>query len=89
MNEFLPIGFDSYVNLVNVRLICSMDQDRLRRELRRRQIEKSSEKFWDACSGKPMRSVLLLNDGTFITSALNADTLIKRKNELSNGGISR
>lgn len=86
MNEFLPIGFDSYVNLKNVKLICAMESDKLRRELNKRQIERSSEKFWDACCGKPMRSVLLLNDGTFITSALNADTLIKRKNELSNGG---
>ncbi len=86
MNEFLPIGFDSYVNLKNVKLICTMESDKLRRELNKRQIEKSSEKFWDACSGKPMKSVLLLTDGTFVTSALNAETLIKRKNELSNGG---
>lgn len=89
MNDFLPIGFDSYVNLNKVKFICAMEPDKLRREMKRRQIEKGSDKYWDACSGKPMKSVLLLSDGMLIVSALGADTLIKRISELNNGGTSK
>ena len=86
MNDFLLIGFDSYVNLNNVKLICTMEPEKLRREMKRRQIEKGSDKYWDASNGKPMKSILLLNDGMLIISALGADTLIKRISELNNGG---
>ena len=89
MNDFLAIGFDSYVNLNHVKLICTMESDKLRREMKRRQIEKGSDKYWDACSGKPMKSVILMNDGMLILSALGADTLVKRISELNNGGISK
>ena len=86
MNDFLAIGFDSFVSLNKVVLICAMDSERLRRELKRRSIDKGSEKFFDACSGKKVKSAIILDDGMLVVSALGADTLIKRKNELYNGG---
>jgi len=86
MNEFLHIGFDSYVNVRKVILITEMDSAKLRREMAKREIEKNSSKYWNASAGKEIKSVLLCDDGMFIASALGADTLIKRFNEMKKGG---
>lgn len=43
-------------------------------------------KYWNASAGKEIKSVLLCDDGMFVASALGADTLIKRFNEMKKGG---
>lgn len=86
MNDFLNIGFGSYVNIGKIRLITQVDPERLRRELKKRQIEKSSPHFWDASGGKGIKSLLMLEDGMIIVSAINADTLNKRNTDTTNGG---
>ena len=86
MNEVLHIGFDSYVNVNKVILIAEMDSAKLRREMTKRELEKNSPKFWNACGAKEIKSVVLCDDGMLITSALGADTLIKRFNEMKKGG---
>lgn len=82
MNEFLHIGFDSYVSVSKIRIIASMDADKLRREMSKRNIDKNSSMFWNSGGSKEMKTVILCDDGMLITSALNADTLIKRLNEM-------
>lgn len=86
MNEFLHIGFDSYVNVSKVILIAEMDSHKLRREMVKRGIDKASPNFWNAGGAKEIKSVIWCDDGTLITSALATDTLIKRFSELKNGG---
>jgi len=86
MNEFLAIGFDAYVNLGKVRVISPTDPDKLRREMKKRNMEKSSPSFWDTSNGKGVKSLLVLDDGFLVTSALGTDTLFKRFNDYKNGG---
>lgn len=86
MNDFLSIGLGSYVNIGKIRLITQADAEKLRRELKKRQIEKSSSCFWDASGGKGIKSMLMLDDGMIIVSAINADTLNRRNTDLTNGG---
>lgn len=80
MNEMLHIGFDTYVNLNKIKLISATDSEKLRRELKRRGIDKSSELLWDAANGKEIKSAVLLDDGMIIASAVNSETLFKRIN---------
>lgn len=88
MNEFLHIGFDSYVNVSKVILIADMDSAKLRREMTKRDLDKNSPKYWNAGGAKELKSVILCDDGLLISSALGADTLVKRFNEMRKGGQS-
>lgn len=86
MNEFLHIGYDCYVNLSKVILITEMDSPKLRRELQRRELDKNSDKYWNAAGAKEVKSVIFCDDGLLISSTINAVTLIKRINEMKKGG---
>jgi len=86
MNEFLHIGFDSYVNVSKVLFIFSADAERVNRELKRRVIEKNSSTFWDSAPRKETKSLIIMEGGTLIASAVSTETLVKRFQELKNGG---
>ncbi len=86
MSEFLHIGFDSYVEVSKILIIVPADRDRLHRELKKRNVEKNSEAFWNACGGKEAKSLLILEGGRYVASAINPQTLAKRSNE-ERGGI--
>lgn len=88
MAEFLHIGFESYVNIQKVKMIVMTDTTRLRKELQRRKLEKTSAQFFDAAKGKSPKSFLLLDDGMIVVSGIAADTLNKRINEMNMGGKS-
>lgn len=85
MNRFLHIGFDSYVDSEKIVLISACDTDKIRREMKKREINKNSMNFWNACGGKEMRSVILMTDGMIVTSSINADTLVNRYGEMVKG----
>lgn len=88
MAEFLHIGFESYVNIQKVKMIVMTDTTKLRKELQRRKLEKTSAQFFDAAKGKSPKSFLLLDDGMIVVSGIAADTLNKRINEMNMGGKS-
>lgn len=87
MNRFLHIGFDSYVDSEKIVLIAACDIDKIRREMKKREINKNSLNFWNACGGKEMRSVILMTDGMLVTTSLNPDTLVGRYEEMIQGGF--
>ena len=85
MNELLHIGFGAYITMCKVILITDMDAAKLKRELEKRGIDKASSKFWNAAGAKEISSVILCDDGMWVTSALGADTLYKRFKEIKGG----
>lgn len=89
MNKFLHIGFETYIDSEKIILISACDIDKLRREMKKREIDKNSPKYWNATGGKETRSVILMNDGMVVTSALNADTLVGRYEDMIRGGGGR
>lgn len=86
MNELLHIGFDSYINVRKIVLITEMDAAKLRREMTKRDLDKNSAKFWNAGGAKEIKSAIICDDGMLVTSAIGADTLYKRFNEMRKGG---
>lgn len=86
MNEFLHVGFDAFINVAKIRLIAPIDADKLRREMKRREIDKGSVLFWNAAAGKETKSVILLDDGMLVASGVSSETLVKRFNEIVRGG---
>ena len=55
--------------------------------MKKREINKNSLSFWNACGGKEMRSVILMTDGMLVTTSLNPDTLVGRYEEMIQGGF--
>ena len=82
MNEFLHVGFDAFINVAKIRLIAPIDADKLRREMKRREIDKGSVLFWNTAAGKETKSVILLDDGMLVASGVSSETLVKRFNEI-------
>lgn len=89
MNKFLNIGFDAFINTEKIILISSGDSEKIRREMKKRDIDKNSSKYWNACGGKEMKSVILMDDGMVVTSAVKSDTLASRYEVMVKGGCPR
>lgn len=81
MIEFLHIGFDSYISAGKIKMIYQADSVKIKKELQRRKLDKSSPFFCDASSGKEPKALLLLDDGMLVVSAIAAETLVKRISE--------
>lgn len=80
------MGFDAFINVAKIRLIAPIDADKLRREMKRREIDKGSVLFWNTAAGKETKSVILLDDGMLVASGVSSETLVKRFNEIVRGG---
>lgn len=86
MNEFLHVGFDAYVNVAKIRIIVPADAEKVRRELKKREIDKNSTLFWNTAPGRDPKSLIIFTDGMFVASAVSAETLVKRYMEMKKGG---
>jgi regulator of extracellular matrix RemA (YlzA/DUF370 family) len=77
MKEFpvLPVGFKNYVLAEHVIAIVASDSSPIRRLI---QTMKDTEKLVDATQGKRVRSVLFMNSGHIVLSALSREVLVKR-----------
>lgn len=73
--QFAHIGMNHIVQ--TTRVLCVMKPNT---KTARRYIERAKERgqFIDATLGRPYRSVLLLDDGTIVTSCIKPLTLMKR-----------
>lgn len=88
MFEFLNVGYDVYINISKIRIIAPITATKLRKELKRRELDRSSPQCFDATYGKESRAIIILDDGGIIISATNAETLAKRNTKTQNGGHS-
>lgn len=85
MSNFLNVGFEFFVNSEKIRTIAQCNADKLRREIKKRQIDKTAMTYADATNGKEVRSMIVLDDNSIVVSALAAETLIKRNIEINGG----
>ncbi len=86
MIEFLNVGFEAYVNMSKIRIVAPTTAVKLRRDLKKRNLDRSSPQCFDATNGKEVKSIILLDDGSFVLSAINAETLAKRNTKSQIGG---
>ncbi|RMG23862.1 MAG: DUF370 domain-containing protein [Armatimonadetes bacterium] len=77
MKEFpvLPVGFKNYVLADHVIAIIASDSSPVRRLI---QLMKDTEKLVDASQGKKVRSVIFMDSGHVVLSALSREVLVKR-----------
>ncbi len=84
MNRFVHVGFECYVEVSKIVIILPLEKDKLWRELKKRDVDKNSDAFWNACGGKEAKSLLCLTNGVYVASAINTQTLARRINEQTN-----
>ena len=79
----LLVGFENYIPVSRITGILAYSSSRLKQEVAER--KKSSDgksRIFDCTKGKTIKSVITLDDGTYVLSAVHTDTLAKRLNSL-------
>lgn len=84
MNEMLNIGNGAFVNADKIKFIMQADADKVRRIMKRHNIDKTSDKYWDTVGDKEIKSFMVLDNGTVVVSMVNAHILAKRLNSNTN-----
>ena len=73
--RLLSIGFDNFVVADRVTAVLGCQSAPLRRMI---QEYRANSRLVDATQGRRMRSLLLLDSGYLVTSALTPETLVRR-----------
>ena len=79
-SNFINIGNKSFVDASKVKYIISADHGKVARLLNKYGIKRDDIRVFDTTSNKETRSFLVLDDGTFGISSVNANTLCDRAN---------
>ncbi len=79
MAELINIGFGNLVNTEKIAAIVTPDSAPAKRLVQR---SRQKESVVDATQGRKTRSILILEQGTIVLSALGPDTLAGRFHEL-------
>ena len=77
-SNFINIGNKVFIDANKVKFIMSADSDRVRKVLAKRKLTRTSDEVFDGTSDKETRSLLILDDGSFCISSVNATILVKR-----------
>lgn len=78
MSRMVLLVNSIYVDFGKVKAIIPADADKVRRYIKRKGIDKNSEKFLDLSSEKEIKSMMIFDDGSVAVSSQLVNTLIKR-----------
>ena len=81
-NNFINIGNQTFVDACKIKYIVSADHGKVARLLNKYGIKRDDIRVFDTTSNKETRSFLVLDDGTFGISSVNANTLCDRANSV-------
>lgn len=82
--SMLLVGFDNYVPITRVTGVYAFNTSRLKQEVanRRKRPETYSLPLFDCTKGKTIKTVITLDDGTYVLSPVQPETIVKRLNTL-------
>ena len=81
------LGFDHYVPIEKIKVILPYESTRVKKDIVALREEAGTGKLIDATKHKPIKTVVVLDDGTFILCTYTAETLAKRYKETQGGTI--
>jgi regulator of extracellular matrix RemA (YlzA/DUF370 family) len=81
------LGFDHYVPIEKIKVILPYESTRVKKDIIALREEAGTGKLIDATKHKPIKTVVVLDDGTFILCTYTAETLAKRYKETQGGNI--
>lgn len=76
-----------YVPIEKIKVILPYESTRVKKDIVALREEAGSGKLIDATKHKPIKTVVVLDDGTFILCTYTAETLAKRYKETQGGNI--
>lgn len=82
-DKFINIGNKVFVNVDKVKYIVSADAEKVRRELAKRNLMRSSKGVFDGTSAKETRAMLIFDDDSIGISCVSATVLSGRANVLA------
>ena len=79
-SNFINIGNQNFVDACKIKYIVSADYNKVARLLSKYGVKRDDPRVFDATSNKETRSFLILDDGTFGITSVNAKVLRNRAN---------
>ncbi len=79
-SNFINIGNKNYLDACKIKYIVSADYNKVARLLGKYGVKRDDPSVFDATSNKETRSFLILDDGTFGITSVNAKVLRNRAN---------
>lgn len=76
--KFINIGNKNFTNVDKIKNIVAADADKVRRFLKKHNLDRSSMKVTDATGEREVRSMLLLDDDSVTLSSVSSVALSKR-----------
>ena len=76
--KFINIGNKNFTNFDKIKNIIAADADKVRRFLKKHNLDRSSMKVTDATGEREVRSMLLLDDDSVTLSSVSSVALSKR-----------
>lgn len=79
MNQnFINIGNKNFTNVDKIKHIIAVDSDKVRRFLKKHNLDRTSMQVTDVTGDKEVRSMLLLDDDSITLSCVSSTVLSKR-----------
>lgn len=83
MNQkFINIGNKNFTNVNKIKHIIAVDSDKVRRFLKKHNLDRTSMQVTDATGDKEVRSMILLDDDSITLSCVSSTVLSKRASEM-------
>ena len=76
--KFINIGNKNFTNVDKIKHIIAADADKVRRFLKKHNLDRASMQVVDATGEKEVRSMLLLDDNSITLSSVSSTALSKR-----------
>lgn len=76
--KFINIGNKNFTNVDKIKHIIAADADKVRRFLKKHNLDRASMQVVDATGEKEVRSMLLLEDNSITLSCVSSTALSKR-----------
>ena len=76
--KFINIGNKNFTNIDKIKHIIAADADKVRRFLKKHNLDRASMQVVDATGEKEVRSMLLLDDNSITLSSVSSTALSKR-----------
>lgn len=83
----MNLGFDHYVPVDKIKAILPCESARIKKDINALKDSAGTGKLIDATKHKPSKTVVILDDGTFIICTYTAETLARRYKDVQGGSV--
>lgn len=79
--KMLNCGFSSYIHMNKIKSVVPYESNRIKKEIQQLRDEDRPGRLLDLTKKKAVKTVLILDDDTYVLSNVSVETIIKRLRE--------